>query len=223
MRARLTLLLTLLLLLALPTRAHAQEESDSTATADSVARADSIRKANAPPVQPPPPRGRQSWTSDRRAFMLGDIVTVLVDEFTLLSAANGNTALDTRRRNADFSLQTGTPPGTNFGLDTRNDAESRQRGEATRTQRLQSELSVRVVAIDPQTGLLNIKGTRLVALDKSKQEVMLSGWIRPQDVTLANTVDSWRVADAQVAYTGKGPLGKPKGGIVGRVLGGIWP
>lgn len=208
--------LTIAALLLVPTLASAQT-TDSTST-DSTAVAKPVA-----PTPPPAPRGRQSWTSDRRAFVVGDVVTVLVDEFTLLSAANGNTALDTRRRQANFGLETGTPPGTHFALDTRNDAESRQRGEATRTQRLQSELSVRVVGIDPATGLLNIKGARLVALDKSKQEVVLSGWIRPQDVTLANTVDSWRVADAQVAYTGKGPLGKPKGGIVGRVLGGLWP
>ncbi len=62
-----------------------------------------------------------------------------------------------------------------------------------------------------------------VDVDKNKQEITFTGWVRPEDVSAQNAVDSWRVADAQLVYAGKGPLGKPKGGIVGRVLGMVWP
>jgi hypothetical protein len=34
-------------------------------------------------------------------------------------------------------------------------------------------------------------------------------------------VDSWRVADAELVYTSSGQ--RPRGGILGRMLGAIWP
>ena len=205
------LLLALPLLLA-AAAAHAQAPTPPAAAPAAAAPAE------------PAARTRQSWTSPRRSFGVGDVVTVLVDDYTLASASTSNTASDTRRR--DLGLDARTPGGgipMSADVGTRNDADSRQRGEATRQNRFQSEMSVRVVAIDPQSGLLQLKGTKLVDVDKNKQEISFTGWVRPQDVSAQNSVDSWRVADAQLLYTGQGPLGKPKGGIVGRVLGMVWP
>lgn len=207
------LLLALPLLLA-AAAAHAQAPTPPAAAPAAAAAA---------PAEPAA-RTRQSWTSPRRSFGVGDVVTVLVDDYTLASASTSNTASDTRRR--DLGLDARTPGGgaaMSADIGTRNDADSRQRGEATRQNRFQSEMSVRVVAIDPQSGLLQLKGTKLVDVDKNKQEISFTGWVRPQDVSAQNSVDSWRVADAQLLYTGQGPLGKPKGGIVGRVLGMVWP
>jgi flagellar basal body L-ring protein FlgH len=42
-------------------------------------------------------------------------------------------------------------------------------------------------------------------------------------VSAQNQVESWRVADAQLLYTSEGSLGKPKGSIIGRILGAVWP
>ena len=84
-------------------------------------------------------------------------------------------------------------------------------------------MSVRIVAVDSTTGLLQVKGAKLVDVDRNKQEVTFTGWVRPQDVSPQNTVESFRVADAQLLYTAKGGLGKPKGGILGRILGMVWP
>ena len=64
---------------------------------------------------------------------------------------------------------------------------------------------------------------KLVNLDKNRQEVTLTGWVRPQDVSAQNAVESSRIANAEIVYAGKGDLGKPKSGILGRVLGMVWP
>ncbi len=108
-------------------------------------------------------------------------------------------------------------------LRTRNNAESTQRGEAVRQNRFQSEMSVRIVGVDSATGLLQLKGSKLVDVDRNKQEVTFTGFARPQDISPQNMVESFRVADAQLVYTAKGSLGKPKGGMLGRVLGMVWP
>lgn len=178
--------------------------------------------APAEPTRPP----RQSWTSPRRAFTVGDVVTVLIDEYTLASANTGNSASDNRRR--DMGIDGGFSSGANGtnmrgGVTSNNRAESVQRGEAVRQNRFQSEMSVRIVALDTATGLLQLQGSKLVDVDKNKQEVTFTGWVRPQDVSAQNQVESWRVADAQLLYTAEGSLGKPKGGILGRILGMLWP
>ncbi len=200
------------------------------------AQAATVDPASAPPAAatagvgagaPAPVRSpRQSWTSARRAFTMGDVVTVLVDEYTLASANTGTSATDTRRR--DMGLNGGFNSGVT-GMSARgsvssnNNTSSNQRGEAVRQSRFQSEMSVRIVAVDSVSGLLQLKGSKLVDVDKNKQEITFTGWVRPQDVSAQNQVESWRVADAQLLYTAKGSLGKPKGSIIGRVLGMVWP
>ena len=157
---------------------------------------------------------------------VGDVVTVLVDEYTMASANTGNTAQDTRRRelglDAGFDAM-GTGMSARADIGSRNSAQSTQRGEAVRQNRFQSEMSVRVVEVDAATGLLRLQGSKLVDVDENKQQVTFTGFARPQDVSAQNVVESWRVADAQLVYESEGSLGKPKGGIMGRVLGMIWP
>ncbi len=176
----------------------------------------------AEPVRAP----RQSWTSARRAFTPGDVVTVLVDEYTLASANTGTSATDTRRRDLGLngSFNSGlTGMNARGNMSSNNASTSNQRGEAVRQNRFQSEMSVRIVAVDSASGLLQLKGSKLVDVDKNKQEITFTGWVRPQDVSAQNQVESWRVADAQLLYTAKGSLGKPKGSIIGRIFGMLWP
>jgi flagellar basal body L-ring protein FlgH len=51
--------------------------------------------------------------------------------------------------------------------------------------------------------------------------MVLRGFIRPQDVSPTNMINSWRIGEAELVYTTKGT--GPKGGIIGRLLGMIWP
>ena len=45
--------------------------------------------------------------------------------------------------------------------------------------------------------------------------------VRP--VSTTDYAESARVADAQIVYTAQGSLGKPKTGIITRILGVVWP
>jgi flagellar L-ring protein precursor FlgH len=99
---------------------------------------------------------------------------------------------------------------------------SNQAGDAKRGVNFKGDISVRVVAID-KNGQVQIKGTKVVDVDKNKQTLDFSGWIRPQDITLDNIVSSDRVADASLQYSLSGDLGKTRGGIIGRILNVFWP
>lgn len=175
----------------------------------------------------PPAGSRTSWTSSRSGFVVGDIITVLVDEATLASARRNESATDRRRRNADFSLSTpgsSDAPGTRMdaGFGTRNDAESVQRGENLRGTAFRTELGVRVVEVSP-SGMLRVEGAKTVTVDQDEQEVTVTGWLRPQDVSPRNVVVSDRLADAEISFAATGNLAKPRGGFLGRILGFLWP
>ncbi len=165
----------------------------------------------------------RAWTGDRRDFAVGDILTVLIDDYTISTAIKDD--IDSQRRTRDLGL-TITKPGTGLstsaGISSNNNADAQNRGEARRENRFQSEMSVRVVGVSPN-GTLQVKGVRRIDVDKGQQNVALAGFVRPQDVTAANTVESSRLADAQLTYQSPGPLGKPKQGILTRVISIFWP
>ncbi len=165
--------------------------------------------------------GRQSWTSDRRDYHLGDIITILVDEYTLTSLDKQVNARENRRRTLGFGLSTPSS-SKEFGINSNNDNESQNSGLDARTNRLTTEMSARVIAISPN-GIMQLKGAKAINVEQSKVNLTLSGWVRTQDVSSDNVVQSFRLADAQLDYQAEGPLGKAKSGIIGRLLGAFWP
>jgi len=193
----------------------------SAATQPAGAGAAPATPTTAPAPVTPGTVNRVSWASDRRAFVVGDLITVLVDDYTISSAIKEHIATDQRTR--DLSASANVPPfNRSAGIGTRNGANETQRGTARRENRFQNELSVRVVAIEPN-GLLKIRGTKLIDVDRQKQDVELTGFIRPHDISVTNVIQSARIADAQVTYVSPGSLGKPKQGLVTKVVGLVWP
>jgi flagellar L-ring protein FlgH len=175
--------------------------------------------AAVPPVAPIKPR--ESWTADRRNFVVGDIITILIDDYTISTAVKENTATDNRTRGLSVNARLPTS-SKQVGLDARNTADQQQRGQARRENRFQNEMSVRVVAVGPN-GLLQVKGTKKIDVDQALQDIQFTGWVRAQDVSTSNVIESSRVADAQLGYASPGPLGKPKQGMITKILGAFWP
>ncbi len=212
-----------------PGIARAQAASQAPAKAPAGKGAASAAAPAASPAEPtfsPAPApfrpSLRGWTADRRDFAVGDILTVLVDDYTISTAIKDD--IDSQRRTRDLGLNISKPGGlsTAAAIGSTNNADAENRGEARRENRFQSEMSVRVVAISPN-GTLQVKGQRLIDVDKGQQNVILGGFVRPQDVSAANTVESTRLADVQLAYQSPGPLGKPKQGILTRVISIFWP
>lgn len=165
--------------------------------------------------------GRQSWLSDRRDFHLGDIVTVLVDEYTLTSLDKEVNATENRQRTLGLGISTPTSNKA-FGINSNNSNQSQNTGLDARTNRLTTDMSARVVAIGPN-GVMQLKGTKMIKVEESKVNLTLTGWVRVQDVAPDNSIQSFRMADANLDYQAEGPLGKAKSGIIGRLLGAFWP
>jgi flagellar L-ring protein precursor FlgH len=168
-----------------------------------------------------------SWTADRHEYQVGDVITVLVTEATLASATKSQNGSDQQTRKNDLGLnppQMGVTPMSpiDVSVSTNKNASSTQTGDAKRNVSFKGDISVRVVAVD-KTGLLQIKGDKAVDVDKNKQTLNLTGWVRPEDVSPQNYVTSERVANAQLTYALTGDIGKTRGGLLGRLVNVFWP
>ncbi len=172
---------------------------------------------------PPPPRIRRAdWLSDRVSLRVGDVLTVVVDERTAARERVSTVATGHRSQRADLNAGIGEDarvgPNKSFGAGMKSD--SRDIGEASRLGDLTAVLSVRVVEVEPN-GLLRIAGGKKVTVDGRLQEVLLTGSVRPQDVSPRNTVPSDEIVDAVITYKGKKLA--PRTGILGSILGILWP
>ena len=68
-------------------------------------------------------------------------------------------------------------------------------------------------------GNLLIEGKRSIFINDEKKNIVITGIVRPEDISTDNTVSSSYVADAQITYEGFGPLtDKTKPGFLSRVL-----
>ena len=199
-----------LLLFATSAPAFAQGRAAPAATAAAATTA---------PTRPAP----TSWLADSRALAVGDVITLYVDEAVIASARKSQTGRDNTQREMGVSL---APPGGSapiqgsFGDSKR--ASSDQSGDMSRATALRTTVAVRVIARQAD-GTYQVKGTRAVNVDKNQQEVTVEGILRAQDVTIDNQADGDRLADAKITVKQKGRLGKTRGGIVGRILGLVWP
>lgn len=175
--------------------------------------------ANAPAARPAP----TSWIADSRTLAVGDVITLYVDEAVIASARRSQTGRDNTQRDLGVAVAPpggGAPISGSFGDSRR--ANSDQSGDMSRTSALRTTVAVRIVARQPD-GTYQVKGTRSVNVDKNQQEVTVEGILRAQDVTISNEADGDRLADARITVKQKGRLGKTRGGIVGRIVGAIWP
>jgi len=121
-----------------------------------------------------------------------------------------------------LNVPIGPLAGADVKVTTSKNASSTQNGQASRNLSFKGQMTVRVVKVDP-TGVLEVKGARTVDVDKNKQQLTLSGFVRPQDVSRDNVVASARIADAQVLYSLTGDMGATRGGIIGRLASVFWP
>jgi flagellar L-ring protein precursor FlgH len=180
-----------------------------------------VADSTAPPRRP----GLASWTTDRRDFKVGDIITIIVDEHTIASADMTNSDESGRSSDAGTGGSLTTAGGRSGGdvvFRGRLNNASSVRGQARRRDVLTTEISARVTEVDAN-GVMRIEGTRSISIDKAQQSVTIIGMVRAQDITSRNLVESWRLANAELIYASTGDLGKPKKSMLSRILGMLWP
>ncbi len=193
---------------------------DAEAPADSAAVVDSAAAAAVP--QKPSRSMRASWLSDRTALRAGDLVTVIVDEQTAARERTQHIASGSRSQRADLNAGVGTDarvgPAKSFGTGMQNN--TRDVGDAGHSADFTTVITCRVVDVSPN-GVARISGTKKTTIDGRLQDVTLTGAIRAEDVNVHNQVRSDAIVDAVLTYKGKKIA--PRNGILGNILGILWP
>lgn len=171
--------------------------------------------------------------ADPRACSINDIVTIKISENSIASnKANLNTVKKTQMNMGiddflGFEKELGPKVNDNFnsgsmiGATTNNSNQGG--GESKRETRLSTYISARVIEV-MANGNLVIEAKKEVMVNKEKQVGILSGIIRPRDISYDNVIESNKIADMQVTFNGKGPVSEQaKRGWLSWILGVIWP
>lgn len=175
-----------------------------------------------------------SLFSDHKAKNIGDIVTVTISE----KASATKEATTTTDRSSNWSA--GIPnllglENTDFLLDKNDHIDLSNlinanfsnsfdgAGKTVRTDNLSASLTTQVVGKYPN-GNLKIRGGKEVTVNSEIQVIYITGIIRPVDITAANSVDSEKILNARISYTGKGVISdKQEAGWLGRAIDYVWP
>lgn len=151
--------------------------------------------------------------ADQRAFRVGDVLTVYVLE-TSKARSQAGTGTD---RGGDIRAGLHSPSTTyDVSLNTR--GKTQGTAETQRIGELRAQLSVRVVAVEPN-GLMRVAGGQTLVVNGEEQQIRLSGVVRPEDITAGNVVWSSRLAEADVSLSGAGVVSEAqRRSVVSRVL-----
>jgi flagellar L-ring protein precursor FlgH len=142
-----------------------------------------------------------------RARRVGDPLTIVLVERTAASKSSSS-KLDS---GGGFGL---TPPATgplalfkNSDVAVSGNRNFNGTGTADQANSLTGEISVTVAAAYPN-GTLLVQGQKRVTLNRGDEYIRIKGIVRIADISADNRVASTRVADAQIAYTGKGDVAR---------------
>ena len=168
----------------------------------------------------------------RRSSRVGDLVTVLIRE-SANATRNAGTDLS---RSSDISAGIGAFAGVMKALQkahpslnpvqlvaamTENNFKGQ--GQTQSSGKLEATLTARIRKLLPN-GDLYVEGSKVVMINEEESHLYLSGVVRPSDIQADNTVLSDQIADAQVEYTGRGPVSdKQSPGWFSRVFDWIRP
>ncbi len=157
----------------------------------------------------------RSFFRDPRASHTGDILTVNI---SISDAAQISNSTERNRKNSDdanltnfFGLETqltkilpaAADPNSlvSMGSTTSNTGG----GSVNRSETINLTLAA-VVAQVLQNGNLVITGHQQVRVNGELRDLQVSGIVRPEDITNANTVALSQIAEARISYGGKGTI-----------------
>lgn len=162
--------------------------------------------------------GQRSFYADRRAHQAGDMLTVLITEFSTVSA----TAQTTTNKSESARVSVVDKTGAVRPLEADIDGKSAGGGEIQRSDQLVAKLAVVVKGVDAR-GNLTIEGEQDIEVNNEKQRIKLNGVVRQEDIAPDNTIPSSRVGAARIEFTGKGILARKQSpGLLNRILAFFW-
>ena len=151
--------------------------------------------------------------ADKKARRVGDIMTVIIQENN--GATRNNTTATSKASSVDASIASFLYGPAASGLLTKGGAYPAMNftgknsysggGQINNQETITAQLAVRVIDVLPN-GNLVIEGRRHTAFSGEKQDAVLRGTIRYDDISANNTVFSYNIADASIQFVSHGTI-----------------
>jgi flagellar L-ring protein precursor FlgH len=140
----------------------------------------------------------RALAADHRAYRVGDIVTIQVLEATRAKSQAATEA------GSELDLGVGfRSPSTSYDASLGLNGGNASGAQTTRVGELRTQVSAQVIAIEPN-GNLRIEGEQSLIVNGERQKIRITGMVRPEDISAANTVWSNRIANADLELLGVG-------------------
>lgn len=158
---------------------------------------------------------RDSLFGERRAERRGDILTVVVEINDKAEISNSS---DRSRAGSDAMgipallgiperLDAQLPEGASMAeaVNTTSSSSYEGSGSVARTEKLTLRVAATVVEELPN-GVLRIEGQQEVRVNYELRELVVSGYVRPADISRQNEITYDKIAGARVSYGGRGQI-----------------
>ncbi len=156
--------------------------------------------------------GSRAFFKDQRAHQIGDILTVKVN-FSDKAAIDNETKRSRENKEdtgADAFFGKKKIPFTGTGVPGRlltadSTSSSDGKGSIARQEALKTNVAAVVTQVLPN-GNLVIEGKQEIRVNYEIRELVVGGIVRPEDIESDNTLDSSKIAQARIAYGGRGQI-----------------
>jgi flagellar L-ring protein FlgH len=138
---------------------------------------------------------------DRRARLVGDTITIVINEKTSAAKAVANSGSNKASTAMAFPTLFGVPDATKakLGVSTAGENKFDEQGAQSASNTFTGTIAVTVIET-LSNGNLVVSGEKQIAFDKGAEFVRFSGTVSPDTIAAGNIVSSTQVADARVEY-----------------------
>lgn len=176
---------------------------------------------------------RASLLGDRRAVVRGDILTVVIEIDEKAEISNSSDRSRSGSENLSVPGLFGLPQRLNGKLPEgassdelvgiNSQSSSSGDGSVKRKEKLELRIAATVVDVLPN-GVLSISGSQELRVNFELRELLVTGFVRPEDVSRQNEITYDKIASARVSYGGRGQISDVQQPRIGQqVLDAVLP
>ncbi|RID90951.1 flagellar basal body L-ring protein FlgH [Gemmobacter lutimaris] len=158
---------------------------------------------------------RESLFGERRAARRGDILTVVIeiDDGAEISNSSGRSRAGSDKMGMPSlfgvpeRLNEKLPEGASMGdaVDTHSSSAYQGQGSVSRKEKLTLRVAATVVE-ELANGVLRIEGQQEVRVNYELRELIVTGYVRPADISRQNEITYDKIAGARISYGGRGQI-----------------
>jgi flagellar L-ring protein precursor FlgH len=157
--------------------------------------------------------GSRAFFKDQRAARIGDILTITVKFTDKANMANESQRSRSSKEDSGITDFIGAKtmglqaqkvlPGKILVTESAGSYDGK--GSVVRQENLETSVAAVVTQVLPN-GNLVVEGKQEVRVNFEIRELIVAGIVRPEDIQSDNTIDSAKIAQARIAYGGRGQI-----------------